>query len=161
MTTKTLRLEVGEIYQTANGRKVGPLRAHVNDGLIFVAGDGVVWNRNGSLRFGKSTNGYSSAIIGLWVNAPATVAAQKVSRKGEFKKGGRCDQLLRFLTTGRTITQGEAIVLGFGTRLAATVHDLRGAGHNVVTTMKEDCHGNSYAEYRLVTRKGNGDRKAA
>lgn len=94
--------------------------------------------------------------------APAEKAiAPKTKRTAEFKKGGRCDQLLKFLTTGRTITQGEAIVLGFGTRLAATVHDLRGAGHNVVTSMKEDCHGNPYAEYRLVTRKANGDRKAA
>ena len=90
-----------------------------------------------------------------------TVITPKAKRIAEFKKGGRCDQLLKFLTTGRTITQGEAIVLGFGTRLAATVHDLRGAGHNVVTSMKEDCHGNPYAEYRLVTRKANGDRKAA
>ncbi len=93
--------------------------------------------------------------------APVKSATPKAKRIGEFKKGGRCDQLLRFLTTGRTITQGEAIVLGFGTRLAATVHDLRAAGHNVVTSMKEDCHGNPYAEYRLVTRKANGDRKAA
>lgn len=92
---------------------------------------------------------------------PAKAIAPKTKRTAEFKKGGRCDQLLKFLTTGRTITQGEAIVLGFGTRLAATVHDLRGAGHNVVTSMKEDCHGNPYAEYRLVTRKANGDRKAA
>ena len=91
----------------------------------------------------------------------AKAIAPKAKRTAEFKKGGRCDQLLKFLTTGRTITQGEAIVLGFGTRLAATVHDLRGAGHNVVTSMKEDCHGNPYAEYRLVTRKANGDRKAA
>lgn len=82
-------------------------------------------------------------------------------RKRTLKQGGRCQQLLTFLLSGRSITQGEAIIIGFGTRLAATVHDLRGLGHDVKTVMKEDIHGNPYAEYRLVTRNRNGDRKAA
>nr|WP_047575728.1 helix-turn-helix domain-containing protein [Methylobacterium sp. ZNC0032] len=118
----------------------------------------VVWDRTNGLAREQMDGGYLSHRFEL---VPAKAIAPKTKRTAEFKKGGRCDQLLNFLTTGRTITQGEAIVLGFGTRLAATVHDLRGAGHNVVTSMKEDCHGNPYAEYRLVTRKANGDRKAA
>ena len=76
-------------------------------------------------------------------------------------KKTRLEQVLAHLITGKSLTQGEAIVLGYGTRLAATVHDLRGKGHTIVTTMKEDIHGAPYAEYRLVTRRANGNRKVA
>jgi hypothetical protein len=74
----------------------------------------------------------------------------------------RYDQVLNHLLSGRSITQGEATVLGYGTRLAATIHDLKKRGHTIVTTMKEDLHGNPYAEYSLVLRNSrNGNRKAA
>lgn len=76
-------------------------------------------------------------------------------------KTTRCDQLLKFLLTGRTITQGEAIVLGFGTRLAATVHDLKKRGHVIVTNMKEDHSGNPYAEYSLVSRRQTSGKRVA
>lgn len=73
----------------------------------------------------------------------------------------RYDQVLNHLTSGRTLTQGEALVLGYGTRLAATIHALKKRGHNIVTTMKEDLNGYPYAEYSLVTRNSrNGNRKA-
>jgi hypothetical protein len=68
----------------------------------------------------------------------------------------RNDQVLSHLLSGRTITQGEAIVLGYGTRLASTIHRLRGKGHNIVTAMKEDLSGIEYAEYSLVQRKHSG-----
>lgn len=73
----------------------------------------------------------------------------------------RYEQVLNHLTSGRSLTQGEALVLGYGTRLAATVHALKKRGHNIVTTMKEDLHGYPYAEYSLVIRGRNGNRKAA
>lgn len=87
-------------------------------------------------------------------NAPVKVPAAP-------KAGTRIAQVLRHLTSGKSLTQGEAIILGYGTRLAAHIHDLRGKGHTIVTTMKEDLHGFPYAEYRLVTRRANGNRKAA
>lgn len=73
----------------------------------------------------------------------------------------RYEQVLNHLTSGRSLTQGEALVLGYGTRLAATVHALKKRGHNIVTTMKEDLHGYPYAEYSLVIRGRSGNRKAA
>ncbi len=72
----------------------------------------------------------------------------------------RYDQVLNHLTSGRSLTQGEATVLGYGTRLAATIHDLKGRGHNITSTIKKDLNGRPYAEYRLVTRGRSGDRKA-
>jgi Helix-turn-helix domain len=73
----------------------------------------------------------------------------------------RNDQVLSHLLSGRTITQGEAIVLGYGTRLASTVHRLRGKGHNIVTAMKEDLNGIEYAEYSLVKRDRYGNARRA
>ena len=73
----------------------------------------------------------------------------------------RIDQVIRHLSTGRTLTQGEATILGYGTRLAATIHDIKRKGHNVVTTIKHDINGYPYAEYKLVTRSSfTGARKA-
>lgn len=74
----------------------------------------------------------------------------------------RYDQVLNHLLSGKTLSQGEALVLGYGTRLAATVHDLKKRGHNIVTSMKRDINGAPYADYSLVTRNSrNGNRKAA
>jgi hypothetical protein len=65
----------------------------------------------------------------------------------------RKQQIISHLTSGRTLTQGEAIVLGYGTRLAARIKDLRNEGHKIVTSMKFDIHGIPYAEYRLIERR--------
>lgn len=65
----------------------------------------------------------------------------------------RKQQIINHLTSGRTLTQGEAIVLGYGTRLAARIKDLRTEGHKIVTSMKFDIHGIPYAEYRLIERR--------
>lgn len=74
----------------------------------------------------------------------------------------RLAQVLSHLLAGKSITQGEAIVLGYGTRLAASIHDLRKQGHRIEMKIKHDLHGYPYAEYALVTRNSrNGNRKAA
>ncbi|CAB4139292.1 Helix-turn-helix domain containing protein [uncultured Caudovirales phage] len=65
----------------------------------------------------------------------------------------RKSQVLTHLLSGRTLTQGEATVLGYGTRLAARVLDLKRDGHNIQTKMKFDIHGNPYGEYKLLTVK--------
>jgi hypothetical protein len=85
----------------------------------------------------------------------------KLQAASNIRKGTRLDQVLTHLLTGKSLTQGEGLVLGYGTRVAASVHELRRKGHNIVTTMKEDLNGFPYAEYRLVTRRANGNRKAA
>lgn len=42
----------------------------------------------------------------------------------------------------------------FGTmRLAAQIHDLREAGFDIITVMKEDAGGDKYASYRLAEQK--------
>lgn len=73
----------------------------------------------------------------------------------------RYDQVLNHLTSGRSLTQGEAITLGYGTRLAATIHDLKKRGHKIETVSKRDLKGIPYAEYQLRTTKRNGDRRTA
>lgn len=92
---------------------------------------------------------------------PEVVAPVTPKAPAPVMPGTRLDQVLKHLLTGKTLTQGEGIILGYGTRVAATVHTLRQRGHNIVTTMKEDLNGFTYAEYRLVTRRPNGNRKAA
>lgn len=69
--------------------------------------------------------------------------------------------VLDHLTSGRTLTQGEAIVLGYGTRLADLVHRLKKRGHDIRCTRKTDIHGSPYGEYRLVTRDRFGKVKKA
>jgi hypothetical protein len=73
------------------------------------------------------------------------------------KKAG----VLALLLQGKSITQAEALVLGFGTRLADLIHRLKKDGHNIVCDLKEDIHGTTYGSYRLVTRNRFGDRKKA
>lgn len=73
----------------------------------------------------------------------------------------RTQQVLAHLTSGRTLTQGEAVLLGYGTRLSSTIEKLRKRGHNIVTTMKTDINGYPYGEYRLLVRDRWGKRKAA
>jgi hypothetical protein len=64
----------------------------------------------------------------------------------------RAETILKHLTSGRTLTQGEAVLLGYGPNIARPIFSLRRAGHDVVTTIKKDILGNSYAEYSLVRR---------
>lgn len=72
----------------------------------------------------------------------------------------RYAQVLNHLTSGRSLTQGEAFVLGYGTRLAATIHDLRKRGHKIDSRVKHDLNGRPYSEYRLATYNSrNGNRK--
>lgn len=73
----------------------------------------------------------------------------------------RIDQVLAHLLSGKTLTQGEGILLGYGTRIAVSINRLRERGHSITTKMKEDIHGYPYAEYSLVTRNRHGDRKRA
>ena len=73
----------------------------------------------------------------------------------------RADVILRHFLSGRTLTQGEATLLGYGPNIARPILTLRRRGHNIVTRTKQDIYGNRYAEYSLVERNRNGVRKAA
>ena len=86
---------------------------------------------------------------------------KKISQEtSHTSKRTRYDQVLNHLLSGHSLTQGEAIMLGFGTRLAATVYTLKKRGHNIVTKMKTDSNGYDYADYSLVTRNSsNGNVK--
>ena len=51
----------------------------------------------------------------------------------------RTASILRVLLTGRSITQGEAVALGFGPQpIARSIHELREVGHDIVTVRKRD-----------------------
>ena len=57
--------------------------------------------------------------------------------------------VLRHLARGRSITALEALGVYRIFRLAARILELRDAGHDVITDMKQDETGKWYGEYRL------------
>lgn len=61
--------------------------------------------------------------------------------------------VLDHLLTGRSLTQGEAIVLGYGTRLADKIFRLKKAGHRIIAARKFDLKGTPYAEYALARQR--------
>ena len=65
-----------------------------------------------------------------------------------MKTEAQCKQILRYLRTGRSITPIEALRCFQSFRLAARVRDLRDAGYNIITTMKDDGE-KRYASYKL------------
>ena len=74
----------------------------------------------------------------------------------------RDSAILTHLLSGRTLTQGEAVALGYGPQpIAATIFRLRDAGHNITMVLKRDIHGIRYAEYALIKRNRFGDKVAA
>jgi hypothetical protein len=82
-----------------------------------------------------------------------TSMAKVRERRAGMKAGTKTNRVLNHLIAGNTITAGEAVILFSLFRLASVIHDLREAGHNITTTMKEDVNGTPYAEYKLVQKK--------
>lgn len=66
---------------------------------------------------------------------------------------GHEDVILSHLMKGNSISQLEAMGVFRIYRLAARIFDLKAKGHKIVTTMKKDATGKSYAEYTLRTTK--------
>lgn len=69
--------------------------------------------------------------------------------------------VLDHLLAGKTLTPAKARQVYQIERLAARVFDLKKAGHNIITTVREDERGREYAEYRIQTRDRFGKKKAA
>lgn len=62
----------------------------------------------------------------------------------------KIERIKSYLASGRSLTPAEAIVNGFGFRLAARILDLRRAGLPVITELKTNPEsGDKYASYRL------------
>ncbi|WP_448955704.1 helix-turn-helix domain-containing protein [Labrys neptuniae] len=151
-------------YEVGQRVRITALTAHAYR-HFSVGMTGTVTGYGDSLcvEFDNWTHGHSGETDvgeGQWyIDKSEGITLAKVRKPRPRKAGGRCDQVLGFLLAGKSLTQGEAIVLGFGTRLAATVHTLKGRGHTIITTMKEDSFGHPYAEYSLVKRSASGKRK--
>lgn len=62
--------------------------------------------------------------------------------------------LKKHLLSGKSLSQLEAIGLYGAYRLAARVKELRDRGWDIITTIKEDPNGDTYAEYSLAKPKG-------
>jgi hypothetical protein len=58
--------------------------------------------------------------------------------------------ILSHLRRRKTISPVEAMISYGVMRLASRIHELRTAGHNIVTAMKRDEAGHAYARYILV-----------
>ena len=59
-------------------------------------------------------------------------------------------KLLKHFRRRKTISQYEALLVYGIARLASRVDELRKAGLNIETIMKQDENGKRYARYRLV-----------
>jgi hypothetical protein len=66
-----------------------------------------------------------------------------------FRPGSQNDKLVKHLSAGNTITRYEAILMFRIQNITARMSDLFRAGYNVVTTVKTDPNGQTYAEYSL------------
>lgn len=69
-----------------------------------------------------------------------------------WKKGQPMSQnakLLKLMKDGRSVTRLTAMHYGI-MNLTARISELRGAGHNVVCTMKTDLNGAEYGEFTLA-----------
>ena len=57
--------------------------------------------------------------------------------------------ILNHLQSGKTITPMKAYIVYGVYRLAARIHELREANHDIITAYKHDERGRAYAEYSL------------
>jgi hypothetical protein len=62
----------------------------------------------------------------------------------------QADKILAHLKTGAHITPLEAIGLFGAFRLAARINELRTKGHDIVTDVRSDGNGRTYARYLLA-----------
>jgi len=67
----------------------------------------------------------------------------------------KMDHLKAHLTSGKTITQLEALGLYGLFRLAARVKELRNKDWNISTEMRKDPNGSTYAVYKLSAEDTN------
>ena len=66
-----------------------------------------------------------------------------------FKTGSQNDRLLKYLTSGKTITRYEAMLMFRVQNITARMSDLYRAGFQVKTFIKTDPNGQSYAQYSI------------
>jgi hypothetical protein len=72
---------------------------------------------------------------------------------GDLKLPRQARKVLAHLLQGKDLTPLTAIGVYHIYRLAARIHDLREAGYDISTEMREDGVGGRYASYRLVNKK--------
>lgn len=60
-------------------------------------------------------------------------------------------RILKHLKAGKSITPLEALGVYGAYRLSAVIFDLRAAGYDIKTNLKNDGTGRQYAEYSLVS----------
>lgn len=110
---------------------------------------------------GIADNGFVSSAPDCWyIGATSLRLVDEAPVARAPRTGSHEAQVLAHLLSGKTITPGEAILLGYGFRLAVSVQRLREKGHNIITALKRDDHGNPYGEYSLVKRGRDGQRRS-
>lgn len=100
------------------------------------------------LRFDRPVESDYGAIDYEWFAEPNMVTL--IEPKDGRHKSPMNQKILKHLTKGKSLTQLEALSLFGCFRLAAAVHDLRNAGHDIQTETKTDENGKHYARYRFV-----------
>lgn len=72
-------------------------------------------------------------------------------QQATINPNSRTSQILAHMRVNKHgISPMESIVVFGVYRLASVVHRLRERGHNIITEMREDAHGKTYARYKLV-----------
>lgn len=77
-------------------------------------------------------------------------------RKGQIMKKSKMDHLKAHLSSGKSITQLEALGLYGLFRLAARIKELRNSGWDISTEMRKDPNGSQVAVYVLEDAPSHG-----
>jgi hypothetical protein len=106
-----------------------------------------------SLNVGGHDGGQGDGVESRWWVDPEDLTLVPAKPTKTFAPSSQCGKLLMHLASGRSITPLQA----FGTlgvyRLAARIHELKSAGHKIISTMKADEMGKTYASYSLKSRR--------
>lgn len=107
---------------------------------------GVLWDRL-KKGWGVASKDHSGWFVDgvhlALLKAPPTVAT-------DLRLKPQAKTVLRHLRAKGHISPMEALVVYSISRLAACIHDLRKAGYDVSTVIKQDAQGHGYAQYALV-----------
>lgn len=115
--------------------------ANYNDGHDGDAGDGSTNHRYFFLDVNEQDSVHELTLV---YGKPTPTVATDLRLKPQAKT------VLRHLRAKGHISPMEALVVYSISRLAACIHDLRKAGYDVSTVIKQDAQGHGYAQYALV-----------
>lgn len=124
-------------------------------GILQAGNKGTVYERSAQwvrVRFDEGSyqkgNSYHDGDLSLL--PPLKKAAPSIAK--DIKLTPQARTVLKHLERRLRISPSEALITYSISRLASCIHEIRRAGYNVTTKVKEDEHGHKYARYTLVKK---------